>query len=272
MPKISDLNPTDFPKLEHMFPVELNGESNHLTISQVREILLYSAAEVSFQTGVTVEQALNDLISGKANVNDVAAAFADVYTKSQSDSNLVAAVTALVDGATLDTLKKLSTAINNDDSFATTMATALGLRLRVDANQELTSPQKIFALNNLGVGATGKTLFEAATADAARTGIGATTIGSALITATNTDAALAAIFAPPRPSASGRGLFQPIQTVTGGNAVLPAGGSYAFLILAYDSATGQIRNGFAAGVSAGGSTIGTAIAGWIWSGVYWNLT
>lgn len=259
-----------------MFAVELAGESNHLTIEQIRSILLYTAAEISYQTGVTVAQALDALSSGKANASDVAAALANIYTKNQTDAQISsatsAAIAALVNGATLNTLKKLSDAINNDGTFASTMATALGLRLRVDANQGLTSPQKVFALNNLGVGTTGKTLFEAATAAAARTAIGATTIGSSLITAANTDAALAAILAPPRPSASGRGLFQAIQTASGSAAVLPAGGSYAFLIMAYEGASGQIRNGFQAGVSAGGATIGTAVAGWIWSGMYWNLT
>lgn len=173
MPKISELNPTDFPKLEHMFPVELNGESNHLTISQVRAILLYSAAEVSFQTGVTVEQALNDLISGKANASDVAAALADIYTKSQSDSNLNAAVTALVDGATLNTLKKLSTAIANDANFATTLATALGKRLRFDAAQTLSPTEITQALVNLGSSTTGRALFTAADANSARIYLGA---------------------------------------------------------------------------------------------------
>ena len=168
MPKISDLPSTDFPSLSHMFPVELDGETHRLTINQVRAILLYSAAEVSFQTGITVEDALNDLISGKADADAVAAAFAEVYTKSQTDGNILTAINGLIDGATLDTLKKLSTAIADDASFSTTMSTALGKRLRFDAAQTLSPTEKTQALNNLGGGATGKNIFLSATAADAR--------------------------------------------------------------------------------------------------------
>lgn len=173
MPKISELNPTDFPKLEHMFPVELNGESNHLTINQVRAILLYSAAEVSFQTGVTVEDALNDLISGKANASDVASAFAEVYTKSQSDTNLNSAISGLVDGATLNTLKKLSTAIANDANFATTITTALDKRLKFDGTQTLSPTEINQALVNIGSSTVGRNVFTAPDAATARNNIGA---------------------------------------------------------------------------------------------------
>lgn len=96
--------------------------------------------------------------------------------------------------------------------------------------------------------------------------------GRAVIGASSNDAVLAEIMAPPRPATSGRGLFASFQTSSGGAAILPAGGTYAFWLVAYEAASGQFRNGFSAGVSAGGSTVGTAVSGWIWSGVYWNLT
>ncbi|UPT85177.1 hypothetical protein HAP41_0000033350 [Bradyrhizobium barranii subsp. apii] len=66
---------------------------------------------------------------------------------------LQAAITALIGGApgALDTLKELADAINDDASFAATVTAALAVRLRVDAAQGLTTPQKTQALANLGV-------------------------------------------------------------------------------------------------------------------------
>lgn len=96
--------------------------------------------------------------------------------------------------------------------------------------------------------------------------------GRSLVAASTNDAALSAISAAARPATSGRGLFASFQTAPGAAAVLPAGGTYAFWLVAYEAASGQFRNGFSAGVTAGGSTIGTSVSGWIWSGVYWNLT
>ena len=54
--------------------------------------------------------------------------------------------------AALDTLSELAAALGNDPSFAATMATALGNRVRYDATQTLTGPQQLQACNNIGVG------------------------------------------------------------------------------------------------------------------------
>jgi hypothetical protein len=52
----------------------------------------------------------------------------------------------------LDTLNELAAALGDDPNFATTTATALGNRLRVDiSNQQLTDEQKINAITNLGL-------------------------------------------------------------------------------------------------------------------------
>lgn len=58
----------------------------------------------------------------------------------------------LVDGAgtALDTLKELADALGNDPSFATTIATELGNRVRYDQAQTLTNPQKAQARSNIG--------------------------------------------------------------------------------------------------------------------------
>jgi len=56
--------------------------------------------------------------------------------------------------AALDTLNELAAALGNDANFSTTMATALGNRLRVDVNtQGLNSTQKSNAVTNLGLAA-----------------------------------------------------------------------------------------------------------------------
>ena len=66
--------------------------------------------------------------------------------------NLVAsAVAKIVDSspATLDTLKELATALGNDPSFATTIATSMGHRVRVDAVQTFSSTEQDQARSNI---------------------------------------------------------------------------------------------------------------------------
>jgi hypothetical protein len=53
-------------------------------------------------------------------------------------------------GAALDTLKELADALNNDPSFATTIATQIANRVRFDDAQVLTAPQKAQARANIG--------------------------------------------------------------------------------------------------------------------------
>lgn len=55
-------------------------------------------------------------------------------------------------GAALDTLKELSAALNNDPNFAATIALEISNRVRFDAAQTLTAPQRLQACTNLGIG------------------------------------------------------------------------------------------------------------------------
>ena len=55
-------------------------------------------------------------------------------------------------GAALDTFNELAEALGNDPGFASTIATALGNRVRSDAAQALTAAQKTQACANIGVG------------------------------------------------------------------------------------------------------------------------
>jgi len=67
-------------------------------------------------------------------------------------ADITAAVNALVAAApgTLDTLNELATALGNDANFASTMAAALALRVRVDAVQAFSAGEKSQARNNIG--------------------------------------------------------------------------------------------------------------------------
>lgn len=62
--------------------------------------------------------------------------------------------TDLTNGASaaLDTLSEFATAINNDPSFAATIATQISNRVRFDAAQTLSAGQQLQACNNIGVG------------------------------------------------------------------------------------------------------------------------
>ncbi|MBF6326608.1 hypothetical protein IU451_29350 [Nocardia cyriacigeorgica] len=80
-----------------------------------------------------------------------------VYSTGETDSAISTAVAGLVDAApgTLDTLNELAAALGDDPSFATTINTALGNRVRVDtAAQGLTALQQGNARTNIGAVAT----------------------------------------------------------------------------------------------------------------------
>ncbi len=71
-----------------------------------------------------------------------------------TQSYVTTAINNVIDGApaALDTLNELAAAINDDASYASTISTSLGNRLRVDVNnQGLTSTQQGNALTNLGI-------------------------------------------------------------------------------------------------------------------------
>lgn len=89
-----------------------------------------------------------------AGINDSSTATTSSWSSSKINTAINAAVTALVNGApgTLDQINELASAIGNDANFATTIATALSNRLRVDIDQTLTAAQKLQGGKNLGVG------------------------------------------------------------------------------------------------------------------------
>ncbi len=87
-----------------------------------------------------------------AQINDTTPGAATTYSSNKINSQISAATAALVNSApaALDTLAELSTALGGDAAFATTVTTSLGNRLRFDAAQTLTAPQKVQGNTNLG--------------------------------------------------------------------------------------------------------------------------
>ena len=111
-------------------------------------------------TATDVEAALAEVrvvadaaAGGGIAINDGVVNGTDAWSSTKIDSEISAAVSALIDAApgALDSLNELAAAIGDDANFATTVTTALSLRLRFDAAQGLTAPQKAQALTNLGI-------------------------------------------------------------------------------------------------------------------------
>ncbi len=95
---------------------------------------------------------VNTIIDGR--IGTIAAPSATAIASTQDVSTHVStAISNLVASspAALDTLNELAAALGNDANFSTTVTTALGLRLRVDAAQGLTAPQQQFGRDNLSV-------------------------------------------------------------------------------------------------------------------------
>lgn len=98
---------------------------------------------------------------------------------------------------------------------------------------------------------------------------GVTATGAALIVAANAAAGRTAINAVVPPTASaGLGQWTAIASVVGGALVLPAGGTWSYFALQVNS--GVVAN-FGAGVAAGGTSVGSAVAGQNWGGFAWRI-
>ena len=87
-----------------------------------------------------------------AVINDATTDTPSAWSGSKTDTSIKAAVAAVVGaaGADLDTLKELADALGSDKNFAATVNAALASRVRYDAPQALTAPQKVQATDNIG--------------------------------------------------------------------------------------------------------------------------
>lgn len=117
----------------------------------------------SDRTWVMVDGTTGAAIWSERNViNDASAtsSLIDVWSANKITAVVEAAKTdvtsTILDSApgALDTLNELAAALADDPDFASTMNTALGNRVRYDAAQSLSAPQKVQALTNIGAVAT----------------------------------------------------------------------------------------------------------------------
>lgn len=100
----------------------------------------------------------NSAAGGGVAINDAVGDGATTVTWSANKiyDELVAAIASLRTeltagaGAALDTFAELAAAINNDASFASTIATSLSNRVRVDAVQTFTGAEQIQGRDNIG--------------------------------------------------------------------------------------------------------------------------
>ena len=142
-------------------------------------------------------------------------------------------------------------------------ATAVGSSLFTVADTSV-------ARSTLGATTVGNALFIAVDTSAARATLGATTTGAAVLTASDQAAARTAIVAAPLPNASsGAGLWTVIDPGVGANAVLAAGGTWAYLVFVHNGA-GEIT-AVAASLAAGGTTIAVPGGGDFARGFAWRI-
>ena len=132
-------------------------------IKSVKTLVNGNAADLSALTTTqktSLVAAINELKNAVDNagssitISDSTSSTTEVWSSSKVSSAIAQAKSDLVNGAgaALDTLAELASALGNDASFASTVTTALGYRLRFDAAQTLTAGQKTQACVNLGIG------------------------------------------------------------------------------------------------------------------------
>ncbi|VWX31576.1 conserved hypothetical protein [Moraxellaceae bacterium 17A] len=101
--------------------------------------------------------AINELylaISNSTGVDDSAENAISTWSSSKIRESINTAISELVNGSgsTLDTLKELADALDNDANFAATLAEQMGKRVRVDAAQTFTVAEQAQGCANLGIG------------------------------------------------------------------------------------------------------------------------
>ena len=91
---------------------------------------------------------------GSVAINDAATNTTDTWSSSKINTQINSVLNGVLDGApdALNTLNELAAAMGDNASFATTITTALGNRVRYDAAQTLTAGQITQACANIGIG------------------------------------------------------------------------------------------------------------------------
>jgi hypothetical protein len=152
-----------------------------------------SLASLSTVQKTNLVAAINELaasIGGAgAQINDAATNTTSVWSSSKTSTQISTAVSALVASAptTLDTLDELAAALGDDANFATTTATALGNRVRVDAAQAFNTTQQGQARTNIAAAAATHTHAGADVAAATATTVGVVELATTAEATTGTD-------------------------------------------------------------------------------------
>lgn len=137
----------------------IGADIKTLTVAQGSLSSLTTTAKGSLVAAINELKTLIDGLTGGGAVIDDGAGDGDTTVTWSADKifDAIAAASAalkneLVDGAgaALDTLNELADALNNDPNFAATIATEIANRVRYDAAQTLTDPQKAQARTNIG--------------------------------------------------------------------------------------------------------------------------
>jgi hypothetical protein len=124
----------------------------------LRTLINGNAADLSTLTTASKANlvgAVNELkaaLGQSGTINDAATGTGSTWSSSKIAAQISSSVAGVVGGssAALDTLNELASALANDPNFSTTMTTALGNRVRVDAAQTLTTQQQQQARDNIG--------------------------------------------------------------------------------------------------------------------------
>jgi hypothetical protein len=113
---------------------------------------LTTTSKTNLVSALNELKGLIDAIGTPATINDAATNGTQTWSSTKIDTQITAALDALTTGAptALNTLDELANALGDDANFASTITTALGNRVRVDAAQALTSPQQAQARTNIG--------------------------------------------------------------------------------------------------------------------------
>lgn len=130
-------------------------------IKAIRTLVNGNAADLSALNTTAKNNlvaALNELktavdAAGGTEINDsLSSSTTKTWSITKISTEIAAAITVLTSGApaALNTLDELAAALGDDANFASTITTSLGNRVRFDASQTLTAPQKTQALTNIG--------------------------------------------------------------------------------------------------------------------------
>ena len=133
----------------------IGADIKTLTVAQGSLTSLTTTAKSNLVAAINELKSITD---GGAAIND-AAGDGDTTVTWSADKifdSIAAAKAALKNelldgaGAALDTLNELADALNNDPNFAATIAAEIANRVRYDAAQALSEPQKAQACVNIG--------------------------------------------------------------------------------------------------------------------------